>query len=98
MANTYDIGDVVRCSAAFTDADGAAADPTTLTFRWQTPAGVEASYVYGTDDELVKDGTGNYHVDLTIDNDGVWYHRFEGTGTNVAAAESYFVIQQSEFY
>lgn len=98
MANTYDIGDVIRCSAALTDADGVAVDPTTITFHWQTPAGVEANYVYSTDAELVKDSTGNYHVDLTIDDDGVWYHRFESTGTNIAAAERYFIIRQSEFY
>lgn len=97
MANTYDKSDVVRCSGAFTDADGVAADPTTVTFWWQTPAGVESSYVYSTDDELVKDSTGNYHVDLTIDEDGVWYHRLEGTGTNAAGAEMYFDIRKSEF-
>ena len=94
----YDKGDVVRCSVAFTDEDGAAVDPATVTFKWITGDGTESSYVYGTDAELVKDDTGEYHVDLTLDESGViWYHRFEGTGTNVAAAESFFEIRGTEF-
>ena len=92
MANTYDIGDVVRWSVAFTDSDGTAVDPTAVTFKYQDPSGTETSIA------AVNDAVGAYHYDVTIDEAGVWHGRFEGTGSNVAAAESYVAVRRSEFY
>jgi hypothetical protein len=95
--NTHDIGDVVRCSGAFTDSDGAAQDPGGVTFEFQDPSENEVIYTYGTDAELVKDSTGNYHVDLTIDEAGYWYYRFNGVTTGVSGGEGVFAVRESEF-
>lgn len=78
----YDLADVRRLSAAVTDSDAAAADPTGLSFTLQPPDGVTVTYVYGTDAELVKDSVGNYHVDITLSQPGRWAYKFNATGSN----------------
>lgn len=59
-------GDAVRLSAAFTNAAGTATDPTTVTLKVRPKGGTEEVFVYATDVELVKDTTGNYHLDYTV--------------------------------
>jgi len=93
----YDRGDLIRCSAAFTDADDNAQDPTAVYFKFKDPGGNITTYTYGSDAELVKDSTGNYHVDVNADEVGTWYYRFYSTGTGQAAGESEFDIQPSRF-
>jgi uncharacterized protein YfaS (alpha-2-macroglobulin family) len=93
--NAYQVGNVVRCSGAFTTAAGAAVDPSTVTFRARRPDGTVTVYVYGTDAELVKDSTGNYHVDLAANAAGRWAYRWEGTGAAPSAAEAQFRVEAS---
>jgi uncharacterized protein YfaS (alpha-2-macroglobulin family) len=92
MQTRYDNGDLVRCTAAFTDTAGTAIDPTTVSFRVKDPAGTITTYAYGTDSELVKDSTGNYHVDIDANTDGIWAYRFSSTGAGQAAAEATFRV------
>lgn len=92
----YEKGDLVRCSAAFTDIDGNYVDPSKVLFRFKDPAGTTTTYTYGADAELVKDDTGRYHVDVDVDAEGVWFYRFESTGTGQAAGEDAFTVN-SEF-
>lgn len=80
MSSSYQVGDLARLTATFRDVDEALVDPTTVTFTWRTPAGVEASYVYETDDDLVSDSTGVYYVDLALDEAGPWVYRWDTTG------------------
>lgn len=96
MANTYDVGDKVRTQVSFTD-DGVVTDPSAITYKFKTPAGVTTTYVYGTDVQLVKLSTGIYYVDLTIALEGRYDWRFEGTGALVAAYEGSFWVRLSEF-
>ena len=101
MPNTYDMGDSVRLSAAFTDG-GTATDPGTILFRWKPPKSSASLYTYGSDAALVKASTGNYYVDLTIpgtaSSAGQWTYRFEGTGAVIAADEDRFYVEPSPFY
>ena len=96
MASQYDVGDSVRMSAAFT-VSSVATDPTTITFKMREPDGTVTTYVYGTDAELVKDSTGNYHVDWGTSMSGDFFYRFTGTGACVAASEGYFTVKESRF-
>jgi hypothetical protein len=96
LANTYDKGDLVRVSAAFTSA-GAAIDPTAVTAKYKTPAGTTTTLVYGTDGALVRDSAGNYHVDVDADEVGTWYYRFASTGTGQAASEEAFRVRATAF-
>jgi len=101
VTNKYDIGDSVRCSAVWTDADSTATDPDVVRFKLKTPAGTVTTYVYGTDSELVRDSVGNYHVDVDVTAiPGAWYYRFEGEtsgGIGQGADETWFTVKKSEF-
>lgn len=94
MANTYDNGDLIRISGAFT-VGGAATDPTTVTLKILKPAGTSAlTYTYALS-EITKDSVGNYHKDITIDTEGEWYYRWIGTGTVVTQVEDYFLVRDA---
>lgn len=89
------VGALVRCSAVFTTAAGVAQDPGAVRFRAKDPSGGVTEYVYGSDAELVKDSTGNYHVDVDADEPGTWYFRFAGTVSGQASAEGMFRVDSS---
>jgi len=91
MTTSYDIGDGRRFTATYTDIDGAAADPTTVTVRIREPDGTVTAYVYGTDAEVVKSTTGVYYVDWTFNQTGRHQVRWEGAGDVTTA-------QQTEVY
>jgi hypothetical protein len=95
--NSYDKGDVIRLSAVFTNSAGTAIDPAVVLFSFINPAGTQTTYTYGTDAELVKDSTGNYHVDVDADTEGLFYYRFYSTGTGKAAAEGQLFIKETIF-
>lgn len=95
--NRYTIGALVRSSAVFRDANTEAViDPTVVLFRARKPNGTVISYTYLTDAQLVKDSTGNYHVDLNADASAIWRCRWYSTGTGQAAAEDEFVVAASK--
>jgi len=97
MAEHFDKGDEVRVQTTFTDGDGVAIDPDAVLFKFSDPSGNTTSYEYGADAELVKDGTGVYHVDIDCDEAGEWRWKFYSTGTGQAADEDSFIIDQSWF-
>jgi uncharacterized protein YfaS (alpha-2-macroglobulin family) len=95
--NTYLIGAVVKLTGTFTDLDGDAIDPDTVTLRIKEPDGTITVYVYSTDLELVRDGVGEYHVDWAADQAGEYCFRFEGTGVAQAVNEKQFEIDAGCF-
>jgi len=97
MAGSYDEGDLVRATAAFTDSGGSALDPDTVTVKYMAPDGTETTKVYGTDAEVVKDSTGNYHIDISVAAYGIWHYHWESTGTGQAAEETDFLVAKSKF-
>lgn len=89
----------VRIPVNYQDADGADADPTTVTFKLYSPSGDTTTYVYNTDAELQKGSVGDYFVDVTPTEAGRWFYRWISTGTNTASAiEGQFVVQASPFF
>ena len=84
---SYDIGDNRRFSVNFTDIDADDADPTVATIIIKQPDGVDITYVYDTDVELVKDSVGNYHADFTFTQSGRHQVRFTGTGALTSAEQ-----------
>src|SRR5207247_4798970 len=53
--------------------------------------------VYAVDVAVVKDSTGNYHVDLdTSVSGGTWDWRWEGLVTNQAAKEGKFYVRPTD--
>jgi hypothetical protein len=44
--------------------NGVPTDPTTVKFVWSVSGGAETTWTYQVDNEVVKDSTGIYHVNL----------------------------------
>ena len=93
MASTFDIGDVVRISSTFLSTAGTAADPTTVYFAYENPAGVSYSTTYTGAADIVKVTTGVYYYDITTTGYGLYEYRFSSTGLITAAAEHYFSVR-----
>lgn len=92
MANVYDIGDIVRVSVEFKNIAGTLTDPTTVTLRYRDPSGVMTDWTV-TSGQIVKDGTGLYHADLSPTAAGIWTYRFIGVGNLQAAEEGTFLVK-----
>lgn len=96
--NSYHIGDVVRVSAEFTDADGEYLDPTDVYFQAMKPDGtLAADYEYGVDAEIVRTAVGRFYCDVSVDTTGLWRRRWWSTGTGAAADEGKFLVKESAF-
>lgn len=93
--NVYQRGDLPRIASVFRNSGGAATDPTGVSFKYAKPSGTVTTLVYPTDAALVKDSTGNYHVDLSLTEAGEWYYRWEATGAVQAAELGQFTVEAS---
>lgn len=97
MSDTFQIGQKPTLIASFTDEDGIAADPTSVTFKVKDPAGTETSYT-DADSEVTNPATGSWECELpTLDAAGRWYWRVDGTGAVTAANETFFIVDSSQF-
>ena len=94
MANNYHVNQTVRITGTF-KVGSAVTDPTTVTLKIKTPAGVISSYTYALA-EVTKSGTGVYYKDVSLTASGNWYNRWEGTGTVAAADEEYLTVLASQ--
>jgi len=99
MTVEYLEGNKIRVSMAFTrTSDSAAVDPAAVLFLYRIgEAGTTTTLTYLTDAALVKDSTGNYHVDIDLTTPGPLYWEWRGTGANQAANEGRFVVTASRF-
>ena len=88
MANSYVKGQQIKCTGFFQNVDsGAYVDPATVTFRTKDPSGNISAHVYGVDVNVTRTATGKYRYDLTIDEAGDWWLRWDSGGTHVGAQE-----------
>ena len=93
----YDKGTLVRTSCQFVDrTTGQAVDPATVRCIYRKPDATTTTLVYGVDNALIKDSTGNYHVDLNANQAGPWWYRWESTGASQGAYEGTFEIRPSQ--
>lgn len=92
--NIYKTGQKVRVSVTFTVND-VATDPTAVVCKIKDPGGNVTTFTYGVDAEVVKDSTGVYHVDVTTDENRIWYYRFEGSGSCTAVEEAGFLARSN---
>jgi len=87
--STLHIGDVYRTTATFYNAAGVATNPTAVTMKLRKPDGTVSTPTPSSD------GSGVYHYDVTIDQDGTWEYSFTGTGTIVASEPGQFYVYGS---
>jgi hypothetical protein len=90
----YDIGDAVTMRAAFATEAGVPTNPTDVTLRTLSPAGVEATYALGS---LTALGAGVYTKTISVAESGRWFYRWLGTGAVQAAEEGDFWVRESRF-
>lgn len=113
LAITFPLGTLVRLSASFTREptqeeidDGTAddaddwqpIDPDTVSARVLAPDATVSLHDYlGSPEDIERDDVGEYHLDITPEQAGVWYFRFESTGDGSAADEHSFTVAASAF-
>ena len=82
MANSYDVGDSIVFVANFTDPDtGDPMDPSSeISVTVRDPAGVETTYVWTVDSNVLNPVVGTYTADVLVDSSGTWYYRWAACG------------------
>jgi hypothetical protein len=93
--NLYDVGDVVRMRATFTNSAGTPVDPSSLTLQYRQHLSDPLSYstvVYGVG-SITRVSTGSYFSDVAVNSGGEWRYRWNGTGENAAAVEEQFKVR-----
>lgn len=92
---SYNIGDLVRIYAVFSNSVGTAIDPSVVKFQYLAAAiGVATTYTYGVDAALVKAATGSYYVNIdTNESAGGFSWRFYSTGTGQGATMDTFYVR-----
>jgi hypothetical protein len=91
--NYYNKGDKVTLQTSFS-LNGVLTNPSSVSLLIQYPNGLEVTIPQGS---LSNTTTGTYSYGLFLDNDGIWYYRFESSGTVFAAEETMFIVRPSEF-
>ena len=92
-------GDVARFTISVVDPDDGetAIDPAALVVKVLEPGATTATtYTYGTDAEIVRSDTGEYYIDIDLDDDGDWFVRMEST-IPTDADEYHVLVQPSVF-
>ena len=89
---TFELNDAPRVTAEFLNPDGSAFDPSAVFFKFKNPSRIETVYQYGVDAALVKDSTGNYHVDIDANAVGLWKWKFYATGSGQSAQAGEFQV------
>lgn len=100
QVNEYFLGQLVRCAVPSTAPfaiNGVATDPDTIVLKVSNPSGVKTTYTYGVGQTIVRDGVGQYHADILLNQTGRWWYRWEGTGAVQAAAEQMMYVAETAF-
>lgn len=90
----YEIGQLIRITAAFTNAADQPFDPGDVYVTVTPPTGSPHTLHYGVDGDLVKDSVGNYHYDQPAEVAGIYDFRWYSTGSGRAASKGRFIVEQ----
>lgn len=93
--NIHDLQDAVRLEVTFTDFNGNPADPSSVTVRIRKPNGTTLTQTFPG--AVIKDGIGQYHLDVIVDLPGYWVYRWEGSGALQESAQDVFLVRESAF-
>ena len=76
----------------FTNANGAAADPTTVTLVLTKPDRTTNAYTWALD-QVKRESIGKFYYDLIPDQSGTWYYEWRGTGAVQAVDPGQFIVR-----
>lgn len=84
------VGTVVTTSVVFSAAGGGVDDPGTVVCKVKDPLDVVVTETYNPGD-IVRDGVGQYHLDVLVTDPGVWKVEWigSGSGPNVVECRSF---------
>lgn len=92
------VNDTVPLTMKYADSSGADVDPAGLTLDVISPSRVQATYTYGTDDELERVDAGDYYCEVIPNESGRWFYRWTSTGIGTSSVrEGSFVVMVSAF-
>ena len=86
------VGDSIRIWVKFRDESNDLYDPDTVTVKYRHIDGALQTFTYPAD-EVVKDGTGEYHCLVSLNMAGQWFYHWEGTGSQSAVSEGKFSVE-----
>lgn len=89
---TYDYGELVELRAAFRNAAGVLADPTTVAFATLAPDGTEASYTWAGG-AVTRESLGTFVYQFVPPQAGFWQYRADTTGDPTTAEAGTFYVQ-----
>lgn len=94
--NEYHQGQIVTVTALFSTDDGAPIDPTTVVLKVRKADKTVTTYAT-TDPEISHPETGTYEgtIDTEGGPEGVWYYRWESSGSLETASEFGFLVKHS---
>lgn len=90
--DTYFTGQTLRITAEFRDNAGDLADPTAIVFSYRVDQGAVTTYTYGVGENIQKNGTGEYYVDLALASGGTYAYQFKATGLIENTIEDAFLV------
>lgn len=93
--NNVVFGAVVQIGLTIKNMQSVLADPSALRLKLRDPDDVITTYVFGVDDEVVKDSVGSYHADLVMSKSGRWAYRWESDAPNAGADEGLIQVNKS---
>jgi len=86
-----------RVTFTCTDLAGTATDPTALAIEYGPLGGTATTKSWPTDDAVVKDSAGVFHIDIDCPTAGTWAARAIATGALVAVTEIQWPVSRSAF-
>lgn len=98
-SNVYRRGAPVQLIGMFRDPapGGDPVDPSVVTCRYRTPAGVETVESLPGGTAIVREEMGRYVLTITATIEGIWRYRWSGTGAWASAEEAFFRVTPSQF-
>lgn len=87
----FNLNDAPTFSCAFT-VSGSNTDPTTVSLFVRKPDGTTATYTYAAS-AITKDSTGHFSKQITLDQRGVWYYAWTGTGSCQAGTSGTLTVK-----
>ena len=93
----YLVNAPVRLQITITDEDDNPIDPATVRLKTMSPDGIERTYTYGVEANMLTEGPGIYLADITPDQAGRWHVRWEAE-TPTTVQEDEFIVVRSAFY
>jgi len=95
ISTDYVIGEKIRISVVFTDANDVKTDPDVVKVEVKDPAGTVNTFEYGID-PITKTGVGEYYYDQLADTVGKWSAYWYTTGNYIAAGDTFWHVRDKK--